>query len=239
MPKNSQELTILIPIFNEKENIPFLVSSLKNFIRKWKYRTEVLMVNDGSTDGSRELLEKIVKKEKKFRVVHHEKNKGFGAALKTGYRNSWGTVISTMDADLTHDPDEIKKFMEKIKEGYDIVIGSRYVEGGKMIGVAWYRRLISDTSRILIRILFNMPIKDVTNGFRAVRKTVVDNIDLKSDSFNILPEMVVKARRKGYKITEVAMTLKKRKYGVSKMNPLKDYTKEIVTLFKLRLGLGL
>lgn len=237
MPAKSRELTILIPVYNEKENIPFLVSTLKKTISGWGYDTEVLMVNDGSSDGSREILEKVAKKEKNFRAVHHEKNRGFGAALQTGYKNASGSVISTMDADLTHDPKQIKKFMEKIKQGYDMVIGSRYIEGGKMVDVAWYRRMISDMSRILIRILFNMPIKDVTNGFRAVRKTVVENIDLKSDSFNILPEMVVKARKKGYKITEVPMTLTKRKYGVSKMNPLRDYTKEIITLFKLRIGI--
>ncbi len=240
------DLTIVIPAFNEKENIPFLVSNLKKTIQRWPYSVEVLIVNDGSSDGSREILDKIAENELKgrkgsaphfqLRIAHHQKHKGFGAALKTGYKNARGKVISTMDADLTHNPEQIRKFMNKINEGYDMVIGSRYVEGGKMVDVAWYRRLISDMSRVLIKILFNMPIKDVTNGFRAVRKQLLDNIELKSNSFNILPEMVVKARKKGYKITEVPMTLTKRKYGVSKMNPLKDYTKEILTLFKLRIG---
>lgn len=230
-------LTILVPVYNEKENIGYLVSNIKQAVGKWPFKTEVLIVDDGSKDGSSEILDKVVEKERLFRVVHHEKNRGFGAALQTGYKNARGNVISTMDADLTHDPNEIKKFLGKMDKGYDMVIGSRYVEGGKMVGVAWYRRLVSDMSRILIKILFNMPIRDVTNGFRSVRKEVVDSIELKSNSFNILPEMVVKARKMGYKITEVPMTLTTRKYGVSKMNPLKDYTKEIVTLFKLRLGL--
>ena len=231
------DLTILVPVYNEKENIDHLVKGLKKTVTKWKYKTEVLLVDDGSSDGSGPLLDIAAKKENFLRIIHHKQNKGFGGALQTGYKNAKGNVISTMDADLTHNPEEILRLMKEIENGYDIVIGSRYVEGGKMVDVAWYRRLVSDMSRVLIKILFNMPIRDVTNGFRAVKKEVVDSIELKSNSFNILPEMVVKARRKGYKITEVPMTLTKRLYGESKMNPLKDYTSEIATLFKLKLGL--
>ncbi len=239
MDKTKLDLTIVIPVFNEKENICYLISNLKKTIKKWKYKTEVLLVNDGSTDGSDKILEGERGKNDFIRVIHHGKNMGFGAALKTGYRNAYGRIVSTMDADLTHNPNEILKFLETINGGYDIVIGSRYIEGGKMVDVVWYRRLVSDMSRLLIRVLFNMPIKDVTNGFRGVKRDVVNSLDLKSNSFNILPEMVVKARKRGYKITEVPMTLTKRKFGVSKMNPLKDYTKEIVTLFKLRCGIRL
>ncbi len=236
MTAGEPDLSIVVPVFNERENLEPLVDGLKDAMGKWKYATEVVMVNDGSSDDSWELMQKLAAREGFLRTVRHDRNRGFGAALKTGYGNARGKVIATMDADLTQDPGQIASFMEKIGQGADIVVGSRYVQGGEMIDVAAHRRMVSAIGRLVVTVLFRLPIKDVTNGFRAIRKSVVDGLQLKSDSFNILPEMIVKAHRKGCSITEVPMTLTKRKFGVSKMNPLKDYLLEISTLLKLRFG---
>lgn len=236
MPAADIDLSIVIPVFNEHENIDLIVKELKDTIAGWKFRTEVVMVNDGSSDNSWELMQKAAAKEPFIRIVNHDRNRGFGAALKTGYSNARGRVVATMDADLTQDPRQIASFMEAMDKGADIVIGSRYVSGGRMVDVAAHRRFVSAMGRLFVKLLFNLPVKDATNGFRAVRRQVVQSIPLQSDSFNILPEMVVKAARRGYKITEVPMILTKRKFGTSKMNPMKDYFLEISTLLKLKGG---
>lgn len=232
---NDIELTILVPVYNERENIPHLVSRLKTALESIPYKTEVLLIDDGSRDGSSETLDEVAKKEGFVRVIHHEKNRGFGAAIITGYANARGKYISTMDADLTHDPDQFLPMIKKIEGGHDIVVGSRYVKGGGMKGVAAHRKLISDIGRLVIRSMFGLPISDVTNGFRTVRKDAVNSLNLKETSFNVLPEMIVKAQKKGYKIGEEPMTLTSRKYGVSKMKFL-DYYLEIKTLLKLKVG---
>lgn len=236
MTAKGPDLSIVVPVFNEHENIARLVNELKGAIKGWKYATEVVMVNDGSSDDSWKVMQDLASREDFLRIANHDRNRGFGAALKTGYRNARGKVVATMDADLTQDPMQIASFMKGMEQGADLVVGSRYVSGGKMVDVAAHRRLISALGRLVVKMLFDLPIKDVTNGFRAIRKSVVDGLDLKSDSFNILPEMVVKAHRKGYSITEVPMTLTKRRFGVSKMSPVRDYLLEMATLLKLRMG---
>lgn len=229
------ELTILVPVYNEKENIEHLVSGLKAALDNIPYKTEVLLIDDGSKDGSSQMLDEAAKREGFIRVVHHEKNRGFGAAIITGYANARGKYISTMDADLTHDPLQFLPMIKKVEAGHDIVVGSRYVKGGGMKGVAMHRKLISDIGRLVIRTMFGLPISDVTNGFRTVKKDVVNSLGLKETSFNVLPEMIVKAQKRGYKVGEEPMTLTSRKYGVSKMK-YKDYYLEIKTLLKLKVG---
>ena len=135
-------ITILLPAYNEEEVIEKSLNTLQDNI-KIKKNYEILVINDGSTDKTLEILNQLSRKIKNLRVITHEKNKGLGAAISTGIQNAKGEIIIELDADMTHPLEVIPDMIHKIEQGYDMCIGSRYIKNGGMKNVPLWRVVLS------------------------------------------------------------------------------------------------
>jgi len=209
-------LSVVIPTYNESENLTLLLKSLYPYLPSL---SEVIIVDDNSPDGTGNLAEKLGKKYKNLWVIHREGKMGLGSAYKEGFRKARGTYVFEMDADLSHDPSYIPAFLEKIRD-YDCVIGSRYELGGGVPDWGPYRKLISRGANKLASLLLGLHISDVTSGFRVYRKSVLDRIDLDSIQSNFYAfqvEIALRLRKAGFRIGTVPIIFHDRKKGKSKM----------------------
>jgi dolichol-phosphate mannosyltransferase len=183
-----------------------------------------LAVDDGSQDATYDRLRAAAARFSFLRFVRHGRNRGMAAALRTGIttalseRGPGFEALAFMDADLTHDPDDLPRLVAPLADGRaDFVLGSRYVPGGQMRGVPWARRAISIVGNLAVRRLLGVPTADLTSGFRAGRAEVFRAISLEEHGFGIQLEGTVKAHRAGFRVAEVPITLGVRKNGYSKM----------------------
>jgi len=225
---------IIIPFFNEEDNILPLVEEVEKVIRKNNLNIDIVAVNDGSTDGTFFKLQEMAEKFTNIHIISYEKNKGMGGALKAGITFALGTyaAILFMDGDLSHDPNTIPEFVASISV-YDVVIGSRYIRGGGMENVPFSRRFISKMGNMIMKIILGVSISDITTGYRMVRTDVLKQITLQRDDFMIQVEMIAKAR--DFKMAEIPIILKKRKTGSSKFKiNLKVLFSYIIFALKMR-----
>lgn len=206
---------IIIPFFNEEDNILPLVKEVEKVIRKNNLNIDVVTVNDGSTDSTLSKLQEMAVRFDNIYIVTYEENRGMGGALKAGITFALGTyaAILFMDGDLSHDPNTIPEFIASIS-AYDVVIGSRYVRGGGMENVPFSRRFISKMGNMIMKIILGVSISDITTGYRMVRTDVLKQITLQRDDFMIQVEMIAKARTRN--MTEIPILLRNRKAGTSK-----------------------
>lgn len=208
-------LSLVIPFYNEAGNIPELLERVDKVLKDNRFSAEVICVDDGSTDGTSELLDEMEGKYPDVRVIHHEKNQGLGCALRTGFREVKGDLMITFDGDLSQEPELIPDLV-KASETADIIIASRYVPGGGMIGVPKYRIMISEVANGLVSWIFGIPAKDKTSGYRAIKTDYLKKMDLESKHFEIQIEEIAEAKRLGCRFAEVPLMLKTRKTGRSK-----------------------
>ncbi|UCE39234.1 MAG: glycosyltransferase [Thermoplasmata archaeon] len=229
-------LGIVIPSYNEEENVEELVKEILVALKSYDF--ELAFVNDGSKDKTGELVDRLARTHEKIEAIHHETNKGYAEALKTGFNNGISKgmdAILIMDSDLTHDPKDIPKFIKSFNEGADIVVGSRYVPGGGMTNVPPRRVFISKTANFMFRVILGLKVKDVSSGFRGYKREVLENIRIQSDSFQIHVELTTKAARSGYIIKEVPIMLENRRMGTSSFNLSKVAMKYVKLVIRLRL----
>jgi dolichol-phosphate mannosyltransferase len=167
-----------------------------------------------------------------------QKSDGLGKAVKEGVKVAKGDVIVTMDADFSHRPEDIKKLLEKTKD-YDIVIGSRFVEGGKTKDIV-HRKITSFAMRKLASLVLGLPVKDTMSGFSAVRSNVYKKIRLNPIGYKINMEILYKGKKRGFKIAEVPIVFCKRKYGKSKVGMsvagVKEVFRILIYMIKLKTG---
>jgi glycosyltransferase involved in cell wall biosynthesis len=204
-----RKLSIVIPVYNEEENIPKLYEELKEVLDKLPYDYEIIFVDDGSTDKSFEILNEIAKKDPKVKVIKFRRNYGQTAAMYAGFQHAEGDVIITMDGDLQNDPHDIPKLLEKIKEGYDIVSGWRKDRKDPFLT----RILPSRIANWIISKVTGVHLHDYGCTLKAYRKEVAKNYRLYGDMHRFLPAV---AKSFGAKITEVVVNHRPRLYGKSK-----------------------
>lgn len=233
---------IVLPCFNEEKNIKPLIYSLNNVLTP-QFSYKIIAVNDGSRDRTSEVL-KDLSSEYPIKIVEHPTNLGLGAALRTGLRNAAeevfdDDVIITMDSDNTHDPKHILSMLTAARKA-DIVIGSRYVEGGAQLNVPPHRVILSRIINALVGKLFRLPAKDITSGFRCFKavllkrlfRTFESNI-ISSKGFESSLELLCKAVHSGGFTTEVPILLDYgKKGGKSKMRLLSTIVSYLMLLFK-------
>ncbi|WP_372824538.1 glycosyltransferase [Pyrococcus kukulkanii] len=211
-------VSIVVPTYNEADNLPLLVERLDRGLRDAGYEYEVLVMDDKSPDGTYEVAKKLAGKYP-VRPFLREGPKGLSPAVVDGFREARGDVIVVMDADLQHPPELVPELVGKVLEGYDIVIGSRYVEGGRIENWKWYRRLVSLGAVLFVRVFLPRlkGIKDPVSGFFAVRREVVEEcLDrLNPLGFKILLELLVKAKYE--RVAEVPIVFRERVHGKSKL----------------------
>lgn len=233
---SAETVSIVIPCFNEAESLPALGSRLPAVLDLLCRRyadVRVLLVDDGSTDATPLMLQKLAAQEPRYTVMTHHKNQGLGAALRTGFSHSRSDVVITTDADGTYDFGEILGLAALLTPGVDIVTASPYHPAGCIEGVPAYRLALSLGASLCYRLLLDFNLHTYTAMFRAYRRTVLDTIQFSSTDYLSMTEILVSALLHGYSIAEFPVTLNVRKYGQSKARIariLRDHF-----LFQLRL----
>lgn len=225
-------ITILLPAYNEEEVIEKSLNTLQDNINI-KKNYEILVINDGSTDKTLEILNQLSKKIKNLRVITHERNKGLGAAISTGIQNAKGEIIIELDADMTHPLNVLPLMIEKIEEGYDVCIGSRYIKNGGMKNVPLWRVILSRIANKVMSIMYFTSITDLTSGYRAYKTEKIKKIKIEQNGFPIQLEISVKMVKNKANITEVPILLVNRYIGSSKFNFIKTMPKYIPVIIKL------
>lgn len=209
-------ITVVVPAYNEEDILPDFLAEIAKLADKEK-DMEMVVVNDGSRDKTGKILEDARKKYSFLRVVTHEGNKGLGAALATGFKNAKGDVIVTLDADLTHPPFYILELL-KYKGPYDCCIASRYVQGGGMKEVPFYRVWLSIFANNLFSFIYRIPVKDITSGFKVYNAAMVRDMEITSKSFSVQLEIMVRLAKQGASFKEIPFVLVNRAKGASKFS---------------------
>jgi glycosyltransferase involved in cell wall biosynthesis len=227
-----KELSVFFPAYNEEANIENTVNKAAKILPKAAQKWEILIVNDGSKDKTGEIAHRLAKGNKNIRVIHHPKNRGYGGVFKTGLYNCRYQLIAFTDADGQFDFSEIGKFLEKIKKA-DLVAGYRLERRDPFI-----RLVNARLWEILMLVLFGLNIKDPDCGFKLTRKEVVDKVGrLKTESAVTEPEFLIRAKRAGFKIAQVAVHHYPRKAGKQTGANLKVITKALKESMELWLAL--
>ena len=201
---DTRDFAVIVPAYNEAPVIPALIRELRETFRRHRLGGEVLLVDDGSSDGTAELARREAGEWSALRVLEHQTNRGKTEAILTAARATDRTVLVVFDADLQHSPEEIPRFLVKAAEGWDIVCGRKVGEYDK--------QRVSSTYNWLSRRLFRVPASDL-NSMKAFRAAVLDDIRLRHDWHRFF---VVLAYMKGYSVTEIDITLYPRRAGTSK-----------------------
>jgi len=222
-------LSVIIPVFNEAESIHEIIKRVK----ATKLASEIIVVDDGSLDGTRDVLKKYDGKEK-VRVILHEKNQGKGAAVRTGIQAAKGEILLVQDADLEYDPRDYPTLLKPLTEGIaDVVYGSRFLGGPRRVTMFWH--LVANYMlTFMTNILYNTILTDMETGYKVFRRKVVDGMPLHSRRFDFEPEFTAKVLKRHYRIYEVAISFNPRDYSQGKKIGLKDAFEAVWTLLKYR-----
>ena len=206
--KKTLNLSIVIPALNEEASVESLYHEIANVVKNLNISFEIIFVDDGSTDNTFEILQKLHKKDKRVKVVKLRGNWGKSSALQVGFKNSRGEAIITMDADLQDDPKEIPNFLTKLDEGYDLVTGWKKERHDPITKVVPSRMLNFVTSLIT-----GVKIHDTNCGFKSYKRELVDNLNLYGELYRFIP---ILAAKQNYKVGEIVIKHKAREHGVSK-----------------------
>jgi len=212
------DLSIVIPMFNEAENVEITLSRIEEALTSFKGTYEIIAVNDGSLDNTLEILKRMEPLNGNIKVVSYSENIGRGMALRKGFEKSQGEIVLSIDADLSYDPRYILDLVNALRraEDLDLVLASPYMPGGGVQDVPALRLWISKLGNIILRFAMPNRIYTSTGIFRAYRKRVLDSLELESDGKEIHLEILSKAMALGYRVKEVPTILKGRKKGRSK-----------------------
>lgn len=218
--KKKPSVAIMLPTYCEAGNIENLIREIKSL----KHESLIIVIDDSSHDGTAGIVEKLQREFDNILVFTRPTKLGLGTAITDGFRiilslkNSPDYII-TMDADYSHNPQTIPKLLATAEEGYDLVIGSRYTKGSRIVGWHIIRRLISRAANSIASTMVGMKIRDCTSGFRCYSKNYVESVieHLHSQTYEIQIETVKQAWSRGFKVKEVPMTFENRKKGKSKL----------------------
>lgn len=220
-----------MPVYNEK---PFITKIIDRVlaVRLDGIEQELVVVDDCSRDGTRELLAGLNRPG--VTVLFHERNRGKGAALRTGFSKATGEVLLIQDADLEYNPEEYPVLLKPIVEGHaDVVYGSRFLGGAHRVHMFWHmvgNRFLT----LLSNMLSNLNLTDMETCYKAFRREVLDGINLKSDRFGFEPEFTQKAARRGWRFYEVPISYHGRDYAQGKKIGWKDGLSAVYTIIKYR-----
>ena len=214
----NMDLSIIIPMFNEAENVEATLDRVKGTLASFNGTYEIVAVNDGSLDNTLEILNRLAEQDGKLKIVSYPKNIGRGMALRKGFKESGGEIIVSIDADLSYSPHYILDFVETLRREPDIdfVLASPYMPGGGVQNVPVLRLWVSKWGNKILRMAMPNRIYTSTGIFRAYRKRVLESIELESDGKEIHLEILSKALALGYRVKENPAILTSRKKGKSK-----------------------
>ena len=212
------EITVVIPTYNEKDNIRILIPAIADVFSDRHY--EIVVVDDGSPDGTAACVEALAKEGFPVRVIKKEIKEGIGAALRVGYDSGRGRVLCSIDADLSFEPEQFSKMYTEIKNGADLVLGSRHRPGGYYEvpnASIWMKYIISRTGNWVVKTFTRMPLNDYSANFRMIKADVWKQIGTREKTNTLLFEMVLKTWVKGFHVTEIPIRFLDRRLGESKL----------------------
>jgi len=226
----NMDLSIVIPMFNEAENVETTLGRVEKALASFKGSYEIVAVDDGSLDNTLEILKGVAERNEKVRVTSYPKNIGRGMALRTGFRESKGEIVVSIDADLSYDPHYIMDFVKTLRAEQDIdfVLASPYMPGGGVENVPFLRLSISKLGNRVLRFAMPNRIYTSTGMFRAYRRRVLDSLELESDGKEIHLEILSKAIALGFRAKEIPAILRGRRKGTSKFKLRKTAISHLV-----------
>lgn len=212
------DLSVVIPMFNEGENVEATVRQVEDALTSFKGTYEIITVNDGSLDDTLDALNRLAEQNRKLKIVSYPKNVGRGRALQEGFKKAIGDIIVSIDADLSYDPHYILDLVEALRteQEIDFVLASPYMPGGGVKNVPTVRLWISKFGNKILRFAMPNRIYTSTGIFRAYRRKVLDTLELESDGKEIHLEILSKALALGYRVKEIPAILTGRRKGRSK-----------------------
>ena len=205
------KVSVIIPVYNEKGTIQKVVEKVK----KVDIEKEIIIVDDGSTDGTRQLLNEIARDNVK--IVHHDKNLGKGAALRTGFSYAKGDIILIQDADLEYNPEDYPRLLDPILRGEaDAVYGSRLAGGRPQRVYLFWHKIGNNFLTFVTNLLFNTTLTDMETGYKVFKRELVHGIHLRSDGFTVEPEITAKIFKQKARVYEVPISYYGRSYEEGK-----------------------
>ena len=223
MPENKQKspkISIVLPCKNEELALQRCLDEIKGVIAKDNLDAEVIVVDNGSTDGSRKILGENLRTFSKLKIIN-ESNEGYGLAYLKGFETARGEYIFMADADGTYSFKDIPKFLEEIKKGNDLVVGNRFASSISRESMSFLRKAGNAILSLITRLLFKIKIKDIHSGARMITRQALSQITLYTAGMEFASEMIIKAKRRGLKISELSVSYRPR-FGESKLRAFRD-----------------
>ena len=219
-------VSVVIPAYNEEKSIGHVIEETISVMDGLGVPYEIIIVNDGSTDATARIATTY-----KATVLTNEKNRGKGNAIRRGFQQAQGDIVVTIDSDGAHSPKEIPDLISPLTNGTDIVAGSRFLGNGSYKTSA-LNRIGNFMFNTAIATLTRRRVTDSQTGFRALKKEIIQKLNLASEGYEIETEITVKSLKNGYTFQEKPITCKQRQYSISKLRILKDGTKILKTILK-------
>ncbi len=223
-------LTFLIPVFNERATVEQIIQSVQDS----GLADRIIVVDDASTDGTRELLEEIAARNSRLELHLHDRNRGKGAALRTGFSKVETDLVLVQDADLEYDPRDVPALLIPIEEDKaDVVYGSRFLGAPHRPTMFWHM-VANKLLTLMTNVLYNTILTDMETGYKLFRREVIQGIKIRSNRFDFEPEITAKLLKKKVRIFEVPITFNPREYSEGKKIGLKDAFAAVWALWKFR-----
>ena len=222
------KISVVIPIYNERNTVLRLLEK----VRSQKLDQEIIMVDDGSTDGTRDILKDL--KYPDVKVFFHERNRGKGAALRTGFQHAAGDIVIVQDADLEYDPGEYPRLIKPIVDNLaDVVFGARFMGGPHRVLYFWHyfgNKLLT----LITNVLYNVNLNDMETCYKVFRREALQGVTIRSDRFGFEPEITAKVAKRKLRIYEVPISYFGRTYEEGKKVTWKDGFAALAALLKFR-----
>jgi glycosyltransferase involved in cell wall biosynthesis len=223
-------LSVIMPVYNEVGTVKEIVDR----VGKVGLADEIVIIDDASTDGTREILQQLAEDDASIKLILHDRNQGKGTAVRTGIKVAGGELLLIQDADLEYDPRDYPSMIRPIDEGTaDVVYGSRFLGGPRRATMFWHM-VANKMLTLMTNLLYNSILSDMETGYKLFRRSVIEEIPLRSKRFDFEPEVTAKLLKRNVRIFEVPITFNPREYEDGKKIGLVDAFEAVWTLVKYR-----